>query len=76
LEQRVIGECLAEVRACAGITQRELAGRLGKPQSFISAYENGQRRIDLLEFFAIVDALNADPRLVFENIVERRAGRK
>jgi transcriptional regulator with XRE-family HTH domain len=72
-EQRVIGECIAEVRVRAGITQRELAARLGKPQSFVSAYENGQRRIDLLEFLAIVDALNADPRVVFDEIVERRA---
>jgi len=56
-------------RQCAGITQRDLAA----PQSFVSAYENGQRRIDLLEFLAIAEALKADPLAVFAKIVERRS---
>jgi len=34
----------------------------------------GQRRIDLLELLRIVDALDADPRRVFMDIVGRRAG--
>jgi transcriptional regulator with XRE-family HTH domain len=72
-EQRIVGECLAAARVRASITQRELATRLGKPQSFVSAYENGQRRIDVSEFLAIVDALDADPRVVFDAIIERRA---
>jgi transcriptional regulator with XRE-family HTH domain len=72
-EQRIVGECLAKVRARAGITQRNLAARLDKPQSFVSAYENGQRRIDLLEFLAILEALGADPRAVFGEIIVRRA---
>jgi transcriptional regulator with XRE-family HTH domain len=57
----------------AGISQRELAALLGKPQSFVSAYENGQRRVDLLEFLAIVDMVKADPFAVFREIVERRS---
>jgi len=74
-EQRIVGECLAAARVRASVTQRELASRLGKPQSFVSAYENGQRRIDVSEFLTIVDALNADPRVVLAEIIERR-GRK
>jgi hypothetical protein len=50
-----------------------LAAALGKPQSFVSAYESGQRRVDLLEFLAIVAALKADPVTVFAEIVERRS---
>jgi transcriptional regulator with XRE-family HTH domain len=70
-DHRVVGECLAAVRSRAGITQRELAARLGKPQSFVSAYENGQRRIDVLEFLRIVGALNLNPRGVFSEIADR-----
>lgn len=33
----------------AGLTQEEVAQRLGKPQSFVSRSENGQRRIDIVE---------------------------
>ena len=49
-----------------------MAALLGKPQSFVSAYENGQRRVDLLEFLAIVETLKADPLAVVAKIMERR----
>jgi transcriptional regulator with XRE-family HTH domain len=68
-EQRIVGECLAAARARSGLTQRELAAHLGKPQSFVSAYESGQRRVDLLEFLAIAEALRADPRAIFNEVV-------
>lgn len=72
-EQRVVGECLAAARSRAGMTQRELAARLGKPQSFVSAYENGQRRIDVSEFLVIIEALSADPGAVLAEIIDRRS---
>lgn len=40
---------LRQVRVEAGLRQSDLAQRLGKPQSFISKYESGQRRLDLVE---------------------------
>jgi transcriptional regulator with XRE-family HTH domain len=70
-DHRVVGECLAAARSRAGVTQRKLASRLDKPQSFISAYENGQRRIDILEFLRIVMALGVDPRTVFGEVADR-----
>ena len=74
-DHRFVGKALAEVRERASLTQQELAKRLGKPQSFVSAYERGQRRIDMLEFLRISEALRADPRELFGSIVERRAKR-
>jgi transcriptional regulator with XRE-family HTH domain len=71
---RIVGECLADARKAAGITQDELAALLKKPQSLISAYERGQRRIDLLEFLTVMDAIKADPQKVFGQILERAAG--
>ncbi len=53
--------------------RRDLAAAHGKPQSFVSDYKNGQRRIDPLEFLPIVETLKADPLMVFAEIVERRA---
>jgi transcriptional regulator with XRE-family HTH domain len=70
-DQRIVGERLAAARQNAGTTQRELADRLGKPQSFVSAYETGQRRVDLLEFIIIAKALGADPCRLLGEIVER-----
>jgi transcriptional regulator with XRE-family HTH domain len=71
-EQRIVGQCLAAARQRAGITQRDLAALLGKPQSFVSAYENGQRRVDLLEFLAVVETLKADPLAVLAQVIERK----
>ena len=44
---------LVQARKDAGLTQAEVARRLGKPQSFVSKYENGERRIDVVEFLEI-----------------------
>lgn len=53
-------ELLVAARHKAGLTQQELADRLRKPQSFISKYEGGERRIDVIEFIAIAEALQMD----------------
>lgn len=40
---------LRHLRQKAGLSQQELAVRLGKHQSFISKYESGERRLEILE---------------------------
>jgi transcriptional regulator with XRE-family HTH domain len=52
---------LRETREGAGVTQAELARRLGRPQSFVSKIEGGERRLDPVEFAAVFLALGADP---------------
>lgn len=42
------------------LTQVELAQKLKKPQSFVSKYELGERRIDVIEFITICEAISAD----------------
>ncbi|MHB1587405.1 MAG: helix-turn-helix domain-containing protein [Acidiferrobacteraceae bacterium] len=41
--------CLRQAREQAGLTQSDLAGRLGETQTFVSKCERGERRIDLVE---------------------------
>jgi transcriptional regulator with XRE-family HTH domain len=48
---------LAEERRAAGLTQVELAAQLCKPQSYVSKYESGERRLDVIEFLEIVEIL-------------------
>lgn len=48
-------------RKSAGLTQMELAQLLGKPQSYVSKYERGERRLDVLEFLTLSDLLDFDP---------------
>lgn len=52
---------LVAARHKAGIRQQALAKKLRKPQSFIAKYEGGERRLDVIEFIAIAEALGADP---------------
>jgi len=67
---KIVGACLAVARRRASITQQELAARLGKPQSFVSEYERGQRRVDVVELLAISMALRADPLELFREVVK------
>lgn len=66
---------LVAVRKDAGIRQQALAKKLGKPQSFVAKYEGGERRIDLVEFVAIVEALGADPLKLFRVFLSGRPAR-
>ena len=75
-EYKHVGAALAAARDRAGLTQEQLGRLLRKPQSFVSNYERGQRRVDVLELLQIVDALKGDARAVFMDIVGRRAGAK
>jgi transcriptional regulator with XRE-family HTH domain len=52
---------LTDARRQAGLTQEALAGRLGRPQSFVSKCERGERRLDVIEFLDVAHALNIDP---------------
>lgn len=42
-------DALKQIRLDAQLKQSELAVRLKKPQSYVSKYESGERRLDLLE---------------------------
>jgi len=48
-------------RKTAGLTQTELADQLARPQSYVSKYERGERRLDVVEFLALSELLNIDP---------------
>lgn len=61
---------LVSARKAAGMTQERLAELLAKPQSFVSDYERGQRRLDLVEFLTIAKILNADPYAILRMVDE------
>ena len=57
---------LAKARQEAGMTQQQIADALDKPQSFVAKYENGERRLDLIEFLEIARVLNVDPKSIID----------
>lgn len=52
---------LIETRQSNKLTQVQVAQRLQKPQSFVSKYERGERRLDVVEFLEVARALGAAP---------------
>lgn len=60
----VFATLLVDARKRTGMRQIELAQKLNKPQSFVSKFECGERRLDVIEFLIIMDALGEDPLAV------------
>ena len=56
-QHRRLVTILRDLRSKRGITQAKLAAQLKRPQSYVSAYESGQRRLDLIEVERIAKAL-------------------
>ncbi|RWG48398.1 MAG: XRE family transcriptional regulator [Mesorhizobium sp.] len=58
--QRFLAQ-LTSLRNAKGMTQEQVAEKLGRPQSFVAKYEGGERRLDVIEFLDVTAALDADP---------------
>lgn len=72
--QQQVRTMLVEKRNDAGLTQAELAKRLDRKQSYVSNYERGERRLDLVEFLEIANALNFDPARFIRKLMNAPAG--
>lgn len=51
---------LIDRRKDAGLTQAIVAKRLSKPQSYVAKYERGERRLDVVEFMEVAEAIGFD----------------
>lgn len=61
-------EALVAARHACGVSQRELARRLGKHPSFVNKIERMERRLDLVEFVAIARAVPIEPATLFSQV--------
>ncbi len=61
---------LLNERKKAGLTQTEVSSRLGKPQSYVYKYEKGERRLDVIEFLDIADAIGFNPHNIIDKIYD------
>ena len=63
-------ELLVAARHKAGMTQEEVAVKLGRPQSFVAKYEGGERRLDVIEFVSVAHAIGTDPVRMLRTLVQ------
>lgn len=59
--QAAFTELLKGARKKADLTQVKLAKKLRRPQSYVSKYERGDRRLDVIEFLEIARVIGFDP---------------
>jgi transcriptional regulator with XRE-family HTH domain len=72
--QARLQELLVSRRAAAGLLQEEVARRLRRPQSFVSKYETGERRLDIVEFLEVAEAIGFDARKLVAELIKIRPG--
>src|SRR5258706_15848864 len=65
-------ELLIKARKDANVTQEQVAERLSRPQSFVSKYENGERRVDVVEFINIAEVIGFDPINFVQKLLKAR----
>ena len=64
----VLGSVLVRARQRAGLKQSEVAARLALPASYLSKVENGTRRLDVIEFIQIAQAMASDPAEIIRDL--------
>jgi transcriptional regulator with XRE-family HTH domain len=61
---------LTAARERAGLSQRELAKRLGRAHSFVGKIESGERQLNVLEFCEYADVLGADAAELVRSVLK------
>lgn len=64
--RKALTEILKNLRVDAGVTQIDMANRLGKAQSYVSKYESGERKLDFVEVMDICEALGVRPNVLID----------
>ena len=72
-ENMVVVEVVKAARIAAGLKQTDLAERIEKDQSWVSLVEGSQRRLDVVEFIKLAQALDIRPSTMLDEIVEKIA---
>jgi transcriptional regulator with XRE-family HTH domain len=61
---------LVAARKSAGLKQSDLAKRLGRHQSYVSKVEQGERRLDVVEFVEFAHAIDTDPVKILRGVIK------
>lgn len=70
-EYEIFRRCMIAARKEAQLTQASLAKSLKKPQSFVAKYENGERRLDVVEFLIVTRVIGVDPCSILKKMEQQ-----
>jgi len=68
--QKRLCTLLAKERKDAGLTQKQVAKKLGTYPAYVSKYETGERRLDVIEFLAVAQVIGFDPKAIIAELEE------
>jgi transcriptional regulator with XRE-family HTH domain len=69
--RRLVGEVLRDLRLAARLRQEDVATHVGRPQSYISKVESGERSLELIEAILVAQALGVPPTALVQEVAER-----
>ena len=69
-EMLALQDWLKSQRKSQNLTMQSLADRMARPNSFIAKVEQGERRLDVVEYIWYCIALNIDPRVGIEVVLD------
>ncbi|MXO66707.1 helix-turn-helix domain-containing protein [Altericroceibacterium endophyticum] len=67
----VVVQTIKEARLQSGLKQTDLAAKVGKDQSWLSLIEGSQRRLDVVEFINLAEAMGLSPEDLFADVLSR-----
>jgi transcriptional regulator with XRE-family HTH domain len=70
MKKRRLAKLLKQIRVDAGLTQAELAEKIGQTQSYVSKYENGEQRLDIIELESVCKATGVSLMTFVERYLE------
>jgi transcriptional regulator with XRE-family HTH domain len=70
-EYILLREMLRRERCITGLSQEEVAADLGRAQSFVSKYEKGERRLDVVDFIRLCDVLCINPTALVRELCKK-----
>lgn len=69
-KQKHLQELLIGTRKARKLRQWDVAQKLGRPQSFVSKYESGERLLDVIEFVEVARAMGVDPTALLSDLLK------
>jgi transcriptional regulator with XRE-family HTH domain len=66
----ILRRLLKELRQRADLSQQEVADRIGRGQTFVSAVERGQHRVSVLEFLDFAEAIGFDAAAALRRVAK------
>ena len=62
-------ERITKARKEAGLSQKELGAKIKRPPSYVTDFERAERRINVIEFIALAEAIGFDPLEILADVI-------